>query len=170
MLVTLGRPGESLHQPSGHGQSFPFNGSVAVYIYRLPSLCVVWWETGRACTPNLWEEHAQLRFEIHMTTRVGRNFNVYLFVSDVQLLKNSTLTPYSREQQQNKVHLPRIESFLLKSVLLILCWAHKDGCWVRMNWECRCVSPGGSWTQGGSTSQLCGQAAAEGFLGNDLCL
>lgn len=28
-LVTLGRPGESLHQPSGHGQPLLFNGSVA---------------------------------------------------------------------------------------------------------------------------------------------
>lgn len=80
--------------------------------------------------------------------------------------RTSTLTSYSREQQKkSKMHLPRIDSFLLKSMFLTLSWAHKDGCWVRMNQKCGCHfswwelhlhTPGGS-----STAQLCGHAAAQ---------
>lgn len=169
MLVTLGRPGESLHQPRGQGQSLPFNGAVAVYICRLPSLCVVSWEEGGACTPNPWEIHAQPRFEIRVFTMVGRN--CLSVVSMCSSGRTSTLMSYSREQQKkSKMHLPRIDSFLLKSMFLTLFWAHKDGCWVRMNQKCGCISPGGSCIsthRGGAARLSCVDMPQhkQGFLG-----
>lgn len=100
MLVTLGRPGESLHQPRGQGQSLPFNGGVVAYICRLPSLCVVSWEEGGACTPNPWEIHAQPRFEIRVFTMVGRN--CLSVVSDVQLWKNFYLDVIQQRAAEKK--------------------------------------------------------------------
>lgn len=85
--------------------------------------------------------------------------------------RTSTLTSYSREQQKkSKMHLPRIDSFLLKSMFLTLFWAHKDGCWVRMNQKCGCISPGGSCIsthRGGAARLSCVDMPQhkQGFLG-----